>query len=96
MKLQEISLDDNNYHVYQTEVSRTISWNSVKLGIIQKSTLLWCRSTFECELDRVCEYIWILLLWFGIIFVRLDYIALSVVLFTKFSYIRTYHMTIIF
>ncbi len=93
-------LKDINYPAYQIEISRAITSESVKFRNIQKSTQL-CRSTFRvCTRQSVwvCMYVGMYVyLRCGITLVKLDYIAVIAVLFTKFLYFfSNYHSRIIF
>ncbi len=92
--VSELSFKDNNYRVYQTEVSRIIMISEFRKTQDCSDTNTYCYAALliVCGLHRVCEYIGVLVLC--IIFVKLNYmyVAMIVVLFTMFLiYFVTHH-----
>ncbi len=66
LKFQELSIKNNNYHSFQTEKSRTISWDSVKYSGLFKIQHYWYIVLFyACELNTVYQYIYISVLWYN-------------------------------
>ncbi len=63
LKFHIPSLKDNSYHVYQTEVSRTIISDWVNYsGLFMSQHNCYAALLFGCELNRLCEYFCILVL----------------------------------
>ncbi len=64
-EVQGLSFKDNNCHVFLDRSTKNYYFGFSKIfRIIQKFTLLLPRTTFWCELNRIREYICILVLWY--------------------------------
>ncbi len=82
LKFQDLSFKDNNYHVYHTNISRAIISDPVKYsGSFGGQHYCYTALLFGCELKNVSN---ISVYLSCLITFVLEYIAVIVVLFTKF------------
>ena len=95
-KFQDLLFKGNNHFFFQTEVSKTITSDSVKYsGLFKSQHYYYVALPFGRELNRVCEYICIPVLWYIILGGNLT-ILLWYIIHWILVYFVIYHSRVIF